>query len=179
MTRIVKFINGSKAYLMISKKESLNISKVSCQDQNYTMANLSEKEVDFVKKKFLLSTFSNLKYFVNKNKSNFTSECYKLLSKRYGSVYTENKCPIDHDYEDISQTLCEKHISDVNNSTTTNQILYTSNNTMIIIIAVVIAAVVLILVTLCYLKRRNNSSSNEVSIILVDILLCFLFCLNL
>ena len=179
MTSYYKFINGSKAYLMIKRKETLNESKASCLDQNYTFANLLEKEIEFVKRKFLYFSFENLKFFVIRNETSSTLECYDLLTKFIDTVIAEEKCPNDYDYKDKSQTLCEKHILDVSNTTninsyTTNQIIHTSNNTMIIIVAVVIAAVVLIIVTLCYLRRRNHSSSNEVSLILIDTLLCVL-----
>ena len=179
MTSYFKFINGSKAYLMIKRSETLNESKVSCLDQNYTFANLLEKEIEFVKRKFYNLRFKNLKYFVIRNETSSTLECYDLLTKFIDTVIVEEKCPNDYDYKDKSQTLCEKHILDVSNTTninlyTTTQIIHTSNNTMIIIVAVVISAVIMIIiVTLCFLKRRNNNSSNEVSLIMFDLLLSF------
>ena len=178
MTSFPKFIKGSKAYLLIDRKETLNESKVTCLDQNYTFANLFEKEVDFVKRKFLDSDLKSLKFFVIRNETSSTFECYDLLTKFFNTVILKEKCPNDYDYEDKSHTLCQKHILDVYNTTNensylTNQIIHTSNNTMIIIIAVVIVAVVLVIVTLCYLKRRNNNSSNEVSLIMFYLLLIF------
>ena len=179
MTSFPKFIKGSKAYLLIDRKETLNESKVTCLDQNYTFANLLEREVDFVKRKFLVSRLKSLKFFVIRNETSSKLECYDLLTKFIDSVIAEKKCPNDYDYEEKSQTLCQKHILDVSNTTniklyTTTQLLHTSNNTMIIIVAVVISAVIMIIiVTLCFLKRRNNNSSNEVSLILFDLLLSF------
>ena len=168
MTSFIKFINGSKAYLMIKSFEVLKKSKISCLDQNYTLANLTEKEVEFVKKKFLVSKLESLKFFVINNKRNSTVECYNLLTKYIDTVNIKEKCP--DDYEPKSQTLCEKHILDIYNNTSidsyqTTQIIHTSNNTMIIFVLIIIAAVViLIILTLCFFKkRRNNNNSNEVS----------------
>ena len=172
MTSFIKFINGSKAYLMIKRKETLNESKVSCLDQNYTFANLSESDVDFVKRKFLESKFESLKFFVIKNKQNKLLECYNLLTKFLDTVNTEEKCPDDYDYEFKTQTLCEKEISGVYNTTSidsypTTEIIHTSYKTMIIIVVVIISAVivVLILIALLYFfkRRKSNHNSNEVS----------------
>ena len=171
MTSFLKFISDSKAYLMVNDLETLNRSKVSCFDQNYTLANLTEKEVDFVEKKFLFSTFENLKFFVKTTILDSSNECYNLLTKYHGTVSNEHKCPDDYDYTFESQTLCEKEISGVYNATSidsypTTQIIHTSNNTLIIIVIVIISAVivvVLIIVALYFFKRRrSNNNSNEV-----------------
>ena len=166
MTSFLKFINGSKAYLMIDRKETLNRSKVTCLDQNYTFANLLEKEVVFVKKKFLESKFESLKYFVIKNETNSTHECYDLLTYFLDTLIVEEECP--DDFEVKSQTLCEKHILDANNTTT--QIIHTSYNTMLVVVIITATVVICIIVTLCYIKRRNNNDSNEVSLFLNNLL---------
>ena len=170
MTSFIKFIYGSKEYLMIDSRETLNNSKVSCLDQKYTLANLSEKEVKFVKKKFIESGFESLKFFVNKNKSNSTPKCYKLLTELYDTIITRFICPEEYNYNIKTQTLCEKHISGIYNTTSidsypTTQSIHTSNNTIVIIVGVISTAVVILIVValLYYFKRRNNNSSNEVS----------------
>lgn len=171
MTNFIKFISGSKEYLMIDRRETINHSKISCIVQNYTLANLSEKEVNFVKKKFINSNFESLKFFVNQNKSNLAFECYKLLAKVYDTLTSQLVCPDEKKYNIKSETLCEKHISVGYNTTLiyfypTTKIVNTSNKYILVIVVgiIILAVVILIIVALyCFKRKRNNDISNEVS----------------